>query len=153
MGVIKGFLETGKNLEKIIFDMLPDEEGWTNPNSLELDLELKGYLDLERPVSQHYDSLNKRTLYIKRIGEGKDDYLVDISRAEGYAWISLSEEKIKDFLEEIGEEKVAKLDYKPNLIFEEVKLEEDIQEALENEQYELVEELKQKRDSTLKKNL
>ncbi|NCN51402.1 hypothetical protein GW931_00110 [archaeon] len=153
MGIVKGFLETGKNLDRIILEMDEGEEGYAEPKFLDFDYELKGYLDRNGPISKQYDPINKRTLYVKKIGQGKDDYLVNISEVKGYAWISLSEEKVQDFLSEVGEEKIARLDYQPSLIFEEVQLEKDIEEAIENENFEKVIELKKKRDNTLKKNL
>jgi len=143
MGRLIGPFEIGKNLEKVIIEMYTDEEGWTEPNSVGIDYLLNIYFDIEGPISKEYDLSNKRTVYVKRIGQEKDDFLVDISKAKDYFWRRLSPREIEDFVEEFGEDRIVKLGYnQEDISLEKVLLKEKIKRAVENEEYEKIEKLK-----------
>ncbi len=145
MGRLVGPFEIGKNLEKVIIEMCVDEEGWTEPESIEIDYLLNIYFDIEGPISKEYDPLNKRNVYVKRIGLEKDDFLVDISKAKDYSWRRLSSREIEDFVEEFGEDRIVKLNYnQEDISLEKAMLREKIKRAVENEEYEKIKKLKDK---------
>ncbi|MBS3084721.1 UvrB/UvrC motif-containing protein [Candidatus Pacearchaeota archaeon] len=137
MGELRG-AEIGKNLEKVIFDLKENEEGWTSPEALEMHHEYPHFLFLDQPVSKEYDEKYEKTLYVIRIGPGKNDFYVDFNKSKDYIWkrIFLEED---DFEDALYEPSIAVIEYeKPKT------LKDQIDEAEENQDYELAAKLKDK---------
>jgi hypothetical protein len=150
MGELIGNLEG--IFQKTIGEMKVGEEGYSTAYCIEFDYDLNTYLELNAPIfeefEQYWSSENtddfdcddyqkpNKDIYIKRIGKGKHDFLIDISKSKGHKWAKTNApfdydpEMIKD--NEI--KNLAIIKYSP--------LEEKIQKALANENYELAERLK-----------
>ncbi|MBS3078337.1 hypothetical protein J4412_02435 [Candidatus Pacearchaeota archaeon] len=152
MGLLLGNFNFNKNLERIILEMKVGEEGWIEPQSLEIDYDFEGYLDLEGSVVTKMDTLENYTVYIKRIGPEKDNFLVDISNAKKYSWKRLSKEMIEDLFEDGYGEMIVKLNYQKEISsVEEFLLNKEIDKALLNEEYEKLEKLEKERLRKFKK--
>jgi len=152
MGILLGNFNFNKNLERIILEMKVGEEGWIEPQSLEIDYDFEGYLDLEGSVVTKMDTLENYIIYIKRIGPEKDNFLVDISNAKKYSWKRLSKEMIEDLFEDGYGEMIVKLNYQKEISsVEEFLLNKEIDKALLNEEYEKLEKLEKERLRKFKK--
>ena len=152
MGILLGNFNFNKNLERIILEMKVGEEGWIEPQSLEIGYDFEGYLDLEGPVVTKMDTLDNYTVYIKRIGPEKDNFLVDISNAKEYSWKRLSKKMIEDLFEDGYGEMIVKLNYQKEISsVEEFLLNKEIDKALLNEEYEKLEKLEKERLRKFKK--
>ena len=144
MGSLLGKFNLGKNLERMIWEMGVGEEGWTGPEHLELHGQnFSPYLYINEPVSQSYNEEKERTLYIKRTGSGKDDFLVNVNRVKDYIW-----EKVLidagEYAEDIFNREIAILEYeKP------ISIEDELENALKSEDYELATKLKNKIKNSL----
>ncbi|MCR4327674.1 MAG: UvrB/UvrC motif-containing protein [Nanoarchaeota archaeon] len=140
MGIVKGGC-----LEKTIFDMKEGEEGFTSSKALELHFGCNGFLYLEMPISKNYDPKKKKILYVKRIGDKKDDFLVDLEKSEKQKWSRsfILEEDYKEFENDPG---VALLKYEGSIEEKyknkEHSLEIQLKEAEKNENYELAAKLR-----------
>ncbi len=135
MGIVEG-IKLGKNLEKTIINLEIGEGGWAKPEALEMYYGFKAVLDLDTPV---FDSGHKRkdtTLHVKRVGLQKNDFEVNISNVDNYRWrkLPVDKDEFQDFAEDPS---YAILDYS-----EEKTLQDEIDEAVKNENYELAQKLK-----------
>ena len=71
------------NLERKIKDMQPGESGYTTPWALSFDEEGKGWLNIKYTI--HKDKGGTVELPVTRVGSGRSDYVVDVSRVN-YKW-------------------------------------------------------------------
>ncbi|PJC45422.1 hypothetical protein CO037_01625 [Candidatus Pacearchaeota archaeon CG_4_9_14_0_2_um_filter_30_8] len=147
MGEIRG-LKYGKNIERIIAELEIDEGGWTKPTSLEIHYEVNSYLFLEEHVYPKFDKESEKTLYVKRIGPNKDDFIVDTSKVD-YVWDKLIVDP-EDYEEEIQDLRIAVLGYEKPL--KEKSIEEQIIKAVENQEFEIAAKLKLKLERKNKRN-
>jgi len=138
MGELRG-LKEGKNIERIIADLEIDEAGWTNPKSLEIHYKFEAYLYLEEHISNELDKELGRNLYVKRTGPNKDDFLIDATKVDDYIWdkIILDEEDHED---NIYDPRLALINYGKDVRIK--PLEKQIEEAVENQEFEKAAELK-----------
>lgn len=84
MGALHGI--SPSRIEKIIFNFREGEEGWTIPEALELCKD-SAYLNLNSTFSPEKDEKDNMTLYVKRTGPSKDDFVVEIKDVEPrYQW-------------------------------------------------------------------
>ena len=99
-------------------------------------------LYLSEPYSYERDESKKRVLYIKRVGKGKDDFVVDISKVNNYIWeiIHMNAEKWEGM---VDDQTMAILSYETAERHKAI--EEQIQEAIDAEDYELADKLKKKK--------
>jgi len=100
-------------------------------------------LYLSEPYSYERDESKKRVLYIKRVGKGKDDFVVDISKVNNYIWeiIHMNAEKWEGM---VDDQTMAILSYETAEKRHKA-IEEQIQEAIDAEDYELADKLKKKK--------
>ena len=135
MGTLQGKIEH----ERTILELKVGEEGWTSPDSLEIHINFDAYLYLEEPVYEKPDEKKGITLYIKRCGEGKDDFLVNVDKVKNYSWDKIYLDKEK-YEEGLNDPQIAILEYKSNTEKKQTRkpgtLEEKLREAEESENYE-----------------
>jgi hypothetical protein len=133
MGSLIGNLED--IFQKTIHELKVGEEGWTSPENLMFDHEQNGYLELGGAIYKNFHD-SASSLYIKRTGEEKNDFLVDTTQVKRYLWLKSNEpfgyspESIKTD-EDLN---IAWIKYIP--------LEKIISDAEKREDYELLEKLK-----------
>jgi len=143
MGTLRGKIEN----ERTIMELQVGEEGWTSPDSLEIHVGFDAYLYLEEPVYKKLDEKKGITLYLKRYGEGKDDFFVDIEKIKNYPWEKVYLDK-EDFEDALTDPRIAILEHKnepeTKLKTQLKTLEEKLKEAEVNEDYEKVAKLRDK---------
>ena len=143
MGELKGKLITGKNLEKTLLDLKVGEEAYITPEFIEVSTNKEAYLNLCAPISKEADECY--SVYVKRTGPDKENYLADISKVNNYVW-QIEEHPFAESKEEIedpeGDLSVIKLNYK----LEMETLTEKYNQAIEDENYELADKLKKEID-------
>jgi hypothetical protein len=146
MNKINGKLEIGKNLEKIISEMDIGEIAYTNPINLEFDYDFNGYLYLNGTIKSYPDIKNNQTLYVKKIGENKQDYIVDINYVENYKW-ERTDFPCNEDIEEINNPmynhpiaNLGKINYKKPE--KKKSIDEQIKDAIAAQDYELAKKLK-----------
>lgn len=143
MGTLRGKIEN----ERTIMELQVGEEGWTSPDSLEIHVGFDAYLYLEEPVYKKLDEKKGITLYLKRYGEGKDDFFVDIEKIKNYSWEKVYLDK-EDFEDALTDPRIAILEYKnepeTKLKAQPKTLEEKLKEAEINEDYEKAAKLRDK---------
>ena len=141
MGTIRGNFESGKNLERLILELEIDEEGWADPDALEMHYEYNHYLYLEEPISKNYDLGKNKVLYIKRTGPNKDDFFVDTTSVKNYIWERFPIDD-EDYEDALTDPTIAILEYEksqePKSLFDQIK------EAENKEDYERAQELQKK---------
>lgn len=142
MGVVEDF-EHGKDLEKTILSLEVGEHGWASVEALELYHGFDPVLDLNYLVFDGIDLESRITLYVERIGSGKDDFLVRTKNAidNGYKWVELgiSDDDYESY-EDDPEYAILKVRKKPKL----KTIYDALNEAVRNENYELAATLRDK---------
>ncbi len=144
MGSLEG------NLNRTIFDLGIGEEAWAYKEALEIHYEYdKHFLFLDEEISEDYDPKGKYILHVKRIGPRKDDFIVNLNKSKDYCAKRTFIEK-EDYLELIEEKGIALLDHK-GIIKKRIKgkgsLEEKLEKALRNEEYEKAGQLKRSKEN------
>lgn len=152
MGIFKGKITPGKNLERLISELRVGEEAWTEPESIRFNYDLEPYLNISYRISSVRDEKNDYTIYVRRISEEKDGFLVDISQADkDYIWSRERkpfDEEESDILNLSNTEiDVVKLVHKKPK-----SMEEELDDAIKNENYEVALKIKKKIEMKERKN-
>jgi len=141
MGKIKGKLNLGKNLAKVIKELEEGQGGWTEPCYLDFDFDLMGYLNLYGIILKEREEGDNESIYVKKIGPKENDYFVDISNAKDYCWERLLVPP--ELNEKTCDGEYAKIKYEGTVKVKSIK--EKIEEAIEDENFELVMKLRDKK--------
>lgn len=149
MGELKGKLTPGENLEKLLSELEVGEVAYTDPSNLEFNITLStGYLFLNTSSSESFEE-GYRNLYVKRTGEGKNDYFVDISTVEDYKFERSPFPLGKEEEELYSDPKVAVIHYSKTESEhpKEKSIDEQIEDAINNEDFKLAAKLRDQKNS------
>ncbi|MDP3966182.1 MAG: UvrB/UvrC motif-containing protein [archaeon] len=137
VGEIKG-ASIGGNLERVVFDLKENEEGWVGARALEMHYGLDHFLYLDAPISDKCDESSGKIIYVKRLGPGKDDFFVDLSKAGDYLWerYFIDKESYEELLEDPG---IGVIKYEKKKT-----LEEELYEAVKKDEFETAAKLRDK---------
>ncbi|MBT4376828.1 hypothetical protein HOD29_05640 [archaeon] len=144
MGKLEGKLLPGENIKKIVSELEIDEEGYIEPYFLEFDFNFNSYLNLSAPINE--ESNYYANVYVKKIGDKKNDYLVDINNVNNHKWERTEfpfGEEISDIISPENDLPIIKLT-SDKYLSEKKSLKDQYNEAIQNEDYHLAERIMKK---------
>lgn len=159
MGSVYGRLKIGKNFIKTIYELEVGETGYTIPGALEFDHNLDPYLNLNEVFESKEDRSSYLEMIVTRTGKNDEDFEVNIEDVKDYSWKKTNNPftyDIRQIEDEDENTMIVKLKYEPNVDYEKRKeinrkfrikaMERKINEAVENEDFELAEKIRKDKE-------